>query len=336
MSAPRPRPQVNVYKDAEHPFAQYVRILGKGKRGSRSLTFAEAHDAFGQILDGQVLDAQLGAFLMLLRVKEESVDELAGFVTATRDRLQLPILSVDLDWSSYAGKRKHYPWFLLAALILAQNGVRVVMHGAAGHTLNRLYTEDVLPHLGHAICQSGDEVAATLERCNFAYLPLRVFAPVLGDLIDLRNIMGLRSPVHTLSRLINPFNARVSLQSIFHPAYRSSHQQTALRLGYLNAAVIKGEGGEFERNPDARTLVCGIANGVAYETEWPMQNEARSDVEESFDLAHYLAVWRGETTHHYGEKAVIGTLAIALVSLGRAGDMDEAMRLAAQMWQTRK
>ena len=57
MSTIRPRPQANQYKDIEHPFAKYVRILGKGKRGSRSMTFEEALDAFGQILDGEVFDA---------------------------------------------------------------------------------------------------------------------------------------------------------------------------------------------------------------------------------------------------------------------------------------
>lgn len=68
----------------EHPFAQYIRILGKGKTGSRSLNQQEAFDAFSMILNQQVEDVQLGAFLMLLRVKEESVDELIGFVQATR------------------------------------------------------------------------------------------------------------------------------------------------------------------------------------------------------------------------------------------------------------
>jgi anthranilate phosphoribosyltransferase len=335
MTASRRRPQPNQYKDAEHPFAQYVRIVGKGKRGSRSLTYDEALNAFGMILDDEVLDVQLGAFLMLLRVKEESVDELAGFVQATRDRLQLPQIHVDLDWSSYAGKRKHYPWFLLAALLLAQNGVRVFMHGAAGHTLNRLYTEHMLPLLGHPICATGEQVAAQLDACNFAYLPLSVFAPKLGELIDLRNVMGLRSPVHTLARLINPLNATTTLQSIFHPAYRSSHQQTALRLGYLNALVIKGEGGEFERNPDARTLLVGIQNGTGYEVEWPMLNEARSDIEDTFDLAHYLAVWRGEVQHEYGEQAVVGTLALALIALQKASDMDNAMQMAQTMWHAR-
>lgn len=335
MTTARPRPQANIYKDVEHPFAQYVRILGKGKRGSRSFTYEEAMDSFGMILDGQVLDMQLGAFLMLLRVKEESVDELAGFVQATKNRLQLPQLQIDLDWSSYAGKRKHYPWFLLAALTLAKHGYRIFMHGAAGHTINRLYTEDVLPHLGHQPCWTGEEVAKVLDSTNFAYMPLSAFAPKLGEIIEMRNVMGLRSPVHTLARLINPFNANVTLQAIFHPAYRASHQQAALRLGYQNTAVIKGEGGEFERNPDARTLVVGIQNGAGYELEWPMLNPSRSDPEESFDLAHFIAVWKGETSHDYGYQAVIGTLALALYSLQKASDIDSALQLARDLWESR-
>ena len=142
----------NLYKDFEHPFAQFVRIVGKGKNGARSLTYDEAYQAFSMILKDEVMDVQLGAFLMLLRVKEESVDELTGFVQATKDQLKLKKIDVDLDWSSYAGKRKHYPWYLLAALTLAQNGYRIVMHGAAGHTLNRVYTEQVLEYLDYPIC----------------------------------------------------------------------------------------------------------------------------------------------------------------------------------------
>lgn len=95
---------------AEHPFAQFVRILGKGKRGARSLTREEAREALGMILDGRVEDTQLGAFLMLLRHKEESSEELAGFTEAVRERLQVPSLRVDLDWPSYAGKKRHLPW----------------------------------------------------------------------------------------------------------------------------------------------------------------------------------------------------------------------------------
>ena len=325
----------NQYQDFEHPFAQFVRIIGKGKNGARSLTYDEAYQAFSMILKQDVLDVQLGAFLMLLRVKEESVDELTGFVQATKDQLNLQPISVDLDWSSYAGKRKHYPWFILAALTLAKHGYRIVMHGASGHTINRVYTEQVLQSLGYPICQSATEVQQQLITHNFAYLPLDVISPVLADLINLRNIMGLRSPIHTLARLINPFNAPATMQAIFHPAYRSSHQQAAFQLGYQNSAVIKGEGGEFERNPDAKTLICGIKNGELYEHELPKLTDNRSPVEEELDLAVFKTVWEGKQSHEYGEIAVTETMGIALYTMGVTASFEDAMLKAKQFWQNR-
>ena len=325
----------NLYKDFEHPFAQFVRIVGKGKNGARSLTYDEAYQAFKMILNDEVLDVQLGAFLMLLRVKEESVDELAGFVQATRDALNFKALDVDLDWSSYAGKRKHYPWFLLAALTLAHHGYKIVMHGASGHTLNRVYTEQVLEYLGFPICQNQDEVEQQLQQHNFAYLPLEVISPILSELIALRNVMGLRSPIHTLARLINPFNAKATLQAIFHPAYRSSHQQAAFKLGYQNSAVIKGEGGEFERNPDAKTLICGIKDGELYEYELPKLTENRSPVEEELDLAVFKSVWQGQQHHEYGEIAVIETMGIALYTMRVCESYSDAMLKAKELWSNR-
>lgn len=325
----------NLYKDFEHPFAQFVRIVGKGKNGARSLTYDEAYQAFKMILNDEVLDVQLGAFLMLLRVKEESVDELAGFVQATRDTLNFKALDVDLDWSSYAGKRKHYPWFLLAALTLAHHGYKIVMHGAAGHTLNRVYTEQVLEYLGFPICQNQDQVEQQLQQRNFAYLPLEVISPILSELIALRNVMGLRSPIHTLARLINPFNAKATLQAIFHPAYRSSHQQAAFKLGYQNSAVIKGEGGEFERNPDAKTLICGIKDGEMYEYELPKLTDNRSPVEEELDLAVFKSVWQGQQHHEYGETAVIETMGIALYTMGVCESYPDAMLKAKELWLNR-
>ena len=325
----------NLYKDFEHPFAQFVRIVGKGKNGARSLTYDEAYQAFSMILKDEVLDVQLGAFLMLLRVKEESVDELTGFVQATKDQLNFKSLDVDLDWSSYAGKRKHYPWFLLAALTLAKHGYKVVMHGASGHTINRLYTEQVLEFLDFPICHNQEHVEQQLQKKNFAYLPLDVISPILSDLINLRNVMGLRSPIHTLARLINPFNAKATMQAIFHPAYRGSHQQAAFQLGYKNSAVIKGEGGEFERNPDAKTLICGIQNGELYEHELPKLTDNRSPIEEELNLDVFKAVWEGKQSHEYGEIAVVETMGIALFTMGIASSYEDAMIKAKELWNTR-
>lgn len=326
----------------EHPFAQYIRILGKGKTGSRSLNRQEAFDAFSMILNQQVEDVQLGAFLMLLRVKEESVDELIGFVQATRQYFQQSAnynahsnLHIDLDWSSYAGKRKQYPWFILSALTLAKHGYKVFMHGSLGHTADRLYTEEVLNFLNIPLCQTLSEVETQLNTENFAYMPLQVISPKLQELILLKPILGLRSPINTLVRLMNPFNAQATLQSIFHPAYRASHQQAALGLGYLNNAVIKGEGGEFERNPDAKTLVCSIKNGEIHDYELPKLTKERSPIESHFDLNFFKQVWLGHQQHAYAELAIKETLAIALITMNTCSNYDDALSLAKQLWQNR-
>lgn len=326
----------NIYRDSEHPFAPYVRILGKGKTSSRSLDFDEAKTAMGMILRGEVLDVQLGAFLMLLRVKEESPEELAGFVAAARETMEAPRdIAVDLDWSSYAGKRKHYPWFLFAVKLLAAHGVRVFMHGASGHTLNRLYTESVLPLLGMSVCRDWSEVRSALEENRFAYLSLDALCPPLGEMIALRNVMGLRSPVHTLARLLNPLDAPAVMQAIFHPAYRESHQQAAALLGYRNSCVIKGEGGEIERNPDGLCLAKRIVDGELQDEEWPVIFPARHTPEDAFLLEDFLAVWRGEKHHEYGEMAVISTLALAMRTLQKAASQEEAMAMAQAWWEGR-
>lgn len=225
---------------AEHPFAQFVRILGKGKRGARSLTREEAREALGMILDGRVEDAQLGAFLMLLRHKEESSEELAGFTEAVRERLQVPSLRVDLDWPSYAGKKRHLPWYLLAAKCLAGHGVRILMHGGGAHTAGRLYSEQLLAALEIPLCHDWLQVEQALERGHLAFIPLGAWMPVLQRMIDLRNTLGLRSPIHSLVRLLNPLNADCILQSIFHPGYQETHREASRLLGD-RAIVIKGE-----------------------------------------------------------------------------------------------
>ena len=126
------------------------------------------------ILAGDVLPEQLGAFLMLLRVKEESPEEIAGFTRAARAALDIAANPprVDLDWSSYAGKRRQLPWFLLSALVLARAGWRVFMHGGEGHTPGRLYTSQALRSLGFEPAENLGEAAKQIAAQNFAYLTL--------------------------------------------------------------------------------------------------------------------------------------------------------------------
>lgn len=321
----------------EHPFAQYVRILGKGRNGSRALSSEEAYAAFRLIMADQVEPIQLGAFLMLMRVKEESPEEVAAAVRAIRESLQVPANAprVDLDWSSYAGKKRQLPWYLLSTLLLAESGVKVFMHGASGHTAGRIYTKEVLPQLGIPVARSFAEACHHIESGNFAYLDLEHLSPKLHQIIEMRPLLGLRSPVHTIARMLNPLDAPCVLQGIFHPGYRDIHQEAGKLLGLPRMAVIKGEGGEIERNPDIACLVRLVRDGVLAEEDWPPMFDKRHIRQDDLDVTHLIQVWDGSREDEYGVGAIVGTVAVALYSMGRARTRDEAEAQAQTLWQGR-
>lgn len=322
---------MSIVTPAEHPFAVFVRILGKGKRGARDLTREEAREAMGMLIDGKIEDTQLGAFLMLLRHKEESAEELAGFTEAVRERLHAPAIAVDIDWPTYAGKRRHLPWYLLAAKCLAQNGVRILMHGGGAHTAGRLYSEQLLDLLDIPRCNDWNAVAHALDSGQLAFMPLSAWMPALQRMIDQRNILGLRSPIHSLARILNPLGARCGLQSIFHPGYQANHREASRLLGD-NSIVIKGEGGEIEVNPDGVSHLYGTTAGVAWDEEWPSLSPQRHVKPAQLDPQHLLAVWRG-AKDAYGELAVVATMALALRGLGQP--REAAFEQARQYWEQR-
>ncbi|MGQ7819382.1 glycosyl transferase family protein [Metapseudomonas furukawaii] len=324
---------MNLVTPPEHPFAQFVRILGKGKRGARNLTREEARQAMGMLLDGQIEETQLGAFLMLLRHKEENAEELAGFTEAFRERNQAPAITVDLDWPTYAGKKRHLPWYLLAAKALANSGVRILLHGGGAHTAGRLYTEQMLDLLDIPLCQDWERVAASLDARQLAFIPLGAWAPQLQRMIDLRNTLGLRSPIHSLARILNPLGARCGLQSIFHPGYQSVHREASQLLGD-HTIVIKGEGGEIEVNPDATSHLYGTTAGEAWDEEWPALSALRHVKPESLDAGQLVRVWRGEAQDDYGQLAIVATMALALRGLGI--EREEAFAEARRRWDARQ
>ena len=324
-------------KTHEHPFAQYIRILGKGKKGSKPLTQAQAYESMSLILANQVEPEQLGAFLMLMRIKEETPEELAGFIKAARDSFKLPNtpITIDLDWSSYAGKRRHLPWFLLSTLLLAENGIKVFMHGASGHSSNRIYTQDILQYLGIKYATSFQEAAQQLEEKQFSYLSLQHFCPKLYDIIELRPLMGLRSPVHTMARMLNPFNSLYSIQGIFHPGYRPVHQEAALLLGQPHISVLKGEGGETERNPDMDCLVQSVHEGQLVDELWPAIFQRRHIKPDQLEPKQLAAIWQDKQQDEFAEATILGTAAVALKLLGKAESQEQALALAKQFWHDR-
>jgi anthranilate phosphoribosyltransferase len=320
----------------EHPFAQYVRILGKGRNGSRGLTAEEAYESMRMIVNDEVEPIQLGAFLMLMRVKEETPEEVAAAVRAIRDSLHTPSdFKVDLDWSSYAGKKRILPWYLLATLLMADNGIRIFMHGASGHTPGRIYTKDVLPQLGVPVATSLQQAMAQIDATNFSYIDLEHLNPKLHQIIEMRPLLGLRSPVHTISRMLNPFNAPAVMQGIFHPGYRPTHQEAGMLLQIPHMTVLKGEGGEIERNPDIEVVLQSVHNGEMKDETWPAMFDKRHVRPEDMNVADMIAVWNGEQDDEYAVASVVGTVAISLYTMGRADSRESAEAMAWEMWHKR-
>ncbi|QIB67384.1 glycosyl transferase family protein [Kineobactrum salinum] len=321
----------------EHPFAAYVRILGKGKSGTRALTRDEARTAFGMILRDEVEPLQLGAFLMLLRVKEETGEELAGFVQACRDEMDpaRPLGLADLDWASYAGKKHQHPWYLLAILLLVQAGYRVFIHGSEGHTPGRLYTVQAMQALGLPVATDWSQARRQLQEQRLSYLPLARFCPPLDRIMGLKPVLGLRSPVNSFARMLNPLQAPHSIQSVFHPAYAALHLAADQLLAQHSSLVFKGDSGEVEVKPGADTRLYWLRGNEIGESLLPRQLSRRTPAVPEPRVAPLRALWRGEARDSYGLAATLGTAAAALLLLQPGLVAEQALEQAHELWRNR-
>lgn len=321
-----------------HQFAKYIQILGKGRKGMRSLTQDEAYEAMQMITCYDVEPEQLGAFLMLMRVKEETAEEVAGFTRALKESLPThdKQLSPSIDWAAYAGKKRQLPWFVLAALILVRRGYSVCMHGMS-RSDDRVYVPEALDALDMEAANSLQQGMNELAQTGFCYLPISKLSPLTAQLIATRDLFGLRPPLHTVARMLNPFNASLSLIGVFHPNYASIHTQAAAQIGSHKVLVCKGEGGEFERIPERPVQLNGSDNGNVWDEEWkPLMKPGTTLREQHLNLHHYRAVWEGEAEDSYGEAAVIGTLAMVIKALGVEASEQSAHRLATLWWHERQ
>jgi len=321
---------------AVRTFAGFVATLGRGPGRSRALTRGEAREAMGMVLAGRADPHQVGAFLMLLRYRGEDPDEIAGLVEAARDAAGLPRaeFSADLDWPSYgSGKTRGAPWFLLAALALARAGVRVLMHGSNSFS-GGITVEQALPALGLAPAGGIGEARAQLASDGFAYLPLRHLLPGMDALLELRRLFGLRSPVNTAARLLDPARAGAGVDGVFHPPYIDVHLAVAERLGRGRLLVVKGAGGEAERTP-AKPGAAHLWDGAtrreialpAYDLPLP---DPALDTRDGF-----AAIWHGDSDAARPLATIRATIALALLALGRADDARQAEADAARVWRAR-
>ncbi|MFV0490530.1 MAG: glycosyl transferase family protein [Pseudorhodobacter sp.] len=307
----------------------HVQTLGRGPGRSRSLTQDEAAEAMAVMLSGQAAPEAIGALLMLLRMKGETAQEIAGFAQAAQQALP-ELAAVDLDWPSYAaGRTRGRPWFLLSARLVAMAGYRVLLHGWNGRDdALRAHLEAAdIPSVRDP-CELGDH----LTRHRIAYLPLETLSPDLFVLLQLRNVLGLRSCINTVCRMLNPGRAATSVQGVFHPGYRLLQADAAALLGWSRLCVIKGGGGEFERNPGKEIAGFGLRDGAPWQGDFaPLRPETcrLNEIAPDVSLAD---LWSGQVRDAAATAVVTGTAALALDLLGH----QDAETLAHDIWQGRR
>lgn len=238
--------------------SHYIKDIGRGRDGARALDRAKATDLMGQILDGKVSDLELGAFCIAMRIKGETDQEMAGFLDATHARLQtVSALSPVVVLPSYNGARKLPVLTPLLALLLAREGLAVVMHGTATES-TRVTSQDVLSAMGvHALTQ-----VRAVQAGEVVFVPTEVLCPGLKRLLDVRRVVGLRNPAHSLVKLMNPTNSANALlvSSYTHPEYAVSMAAT-FELTGARALLLRGTEGEVvadaRRTPQMDVFVRG-------------------------------------------------------------------------------
>ncbi|MGX9460727.1 glycosyl transferase [Shewanella sp. A14] len=254
----------------EFDFRLLIKALGKGEKGSRALTFAEACLLLEGFAKGKATRAQMASAMMLMRVRGETTEEIAGMVAGLRRTVDKDwhSLEVDIDWPVYAGKREQLPWLLLVAKLLATQGVRVMLHGDSQALPHRRHVESCLASLNIACCTTPKMANVALQSDNIAYVRAGDLAPVLDECRQLHQELGLRSLIQTAARCINPTNAPIGLRSYFHPGLDAVHQGVCEILFSNNeyqvgsVAIFKGLQGETELNPRVETTIKFV-NGKA-------------------------------------------------------------------------
>jgi len=243
--------------------SQYLKVIGRGKVGARNLPRDQATDLMGQVLDGTASDLEVGAFCIAMRIKGETPEEMAGFLDAVHERLEmLPASARPLVvLPSYNGARKLPVLTPLLALLLARNGLPVLVHGTATED-RRVSSQDVLAALDIAPMQELDEI----EPGHVAFAPTALLLPGLERLLDVRRTLGLRNSAHSLVKLMDPLSPvagdSLIVGSYTHPEYAESMAATIALTG-SDALLLRGTEGEPVADPRRTPQMDGFLSGRA-------------------------------------------------------------------------
>ncbi|MCL6486121.1 DNA-binding protein YbiB [Janthinobacterium sp. LB2P10] len=292
------------------PAARFIKEIGRGKNGARSMTRDDARALYRAMLEGRVSDLELGGILLAMRIKGESVDEIAGFLDAAEASF-VPVAAPSREHASgfapiiipsYNGARKMANLTALLALLLARAGAPVLVHGVTSDP-GRVTTAEVLAALGVPASLDHAQAEAAMARGAVAFLPIDALAPRLAHMLSLRRVLGVRNCTHTLVKIMQPFaGPALRLVSYTHPEYLEmlgEYFLTASDPARGDAFLMRGTEGETVANANKaqqidwfhgaeRTVLVEKQLLVASLSDLPAERDAATTA------AWIAAVLRGE------------------------------------------
>jgi anthranilate phosphoribosyltransferase len=227
---------------------QWLKEVARGKRGSKDLDYQQSKEVAKSIINGDATDAQIAAYLIALRLKTESPEELLAFVHAFGDYSE-KIASTEqsiIDLASPYNGRNSFTGSIPTAILMAEYGLPVFLHGS--DSLPPKYgtaIKEILLHLGVNVAQSKPELAITMVDAKIAFAPTEEFCPSLGKLRRIRKELGVRTLFNTVEKLLNLANADTLMMGAYHRTAINKIAPIFKGLSYKNVYVVQGmEGSE--------------------------------------------------------------------------------------------
>ncbi len=311
-------------------------LIAKVATGA-SLTRAEANQAFNDMLSGEVTPSQMGGFLMALRVRGETVEEITGAVAAMRDkmlRVHAPEGAIDIVGTGGDGSGS-YNVSTLASIITAACGVPVAKHGnRAASSLSG--ASDVLSALKVKIGLTAAGVEACIHEAGLGFMMAPTHHAAMRHVGPVRVELGTRTIFNILGPLSNPAGVKRQVVGVFSSAWLEPMAQVLKNLGSQSVWIVHGSDGLDEMTTTGPTSVAALENGDirTFEVtpeEAGLKRATTADLkggDPAHNAAALLAVLDGLKSP-YRDIAVFNAAA-ALVIGGKAKTLKDGAEIAGQ------
>ncbi len=235
----------------------------------RDLTRTRAREVMAAIMEGEATPAQIGGFLVALRLKGETADEIAGCAEAMREHsIAVHPLRDDLvDTAGTGGDGgRTFNISTAAALVAAAAGAAVAKHGNRAVS-SASGSADVLEALGFDLELPRERIERSIDELGFGFLFAPTHHPAMRHAAPVRRELAARTVFNVLGPLTNPAGARAQVVGVYSPTLVRTIAEVLARLGARRAFVVHGAAGIDELSPAGPNLVCEVVEGRLLQRE---------------------------------------------------------------------